>query len=233
MQLYFDEMRAALAYMDSFDWDGMSEYPEAHDWDGYYPLSLYSFMLIDLNFDGIPELVTFGDGAGAGTEAVRIFTINNDKVEMIFLGGLCRQSGEDYMHEFYWQPYRKSSDGSLAFLVFFGAHGSEDEFWGRILLTNNATQMDNSFLEGSIVAEIHSLQYYHDDEIMDFWFFDGREVNEDEYYTLRSNLLIGYEYISYTLHELHDKNRWIVGAPHGFTEDDLWAFLELYTPIRN
>ena len=183
-QIYLTEMQAAIAYSASLaeDDDAWSK----HEWDGRFFFQISAFMLADLNFDGIPELMIFGDGASA-SEGMRIFTISNGKAEMILHG---------------WGPaftlYRKISDGSLAY-IFNSGNGSDGSFWGSVFLTDKSTPMDTRFSESAYVAE-YSVALdddYEFSETESTWSFGGKEVSHSEYSRLMDELRAGYQIVEY------------------------------------
>jgi len=218
-ELFYEEIISALSYSSAGTWDN-------HDWNSYYPVELYFFMLIDLNFDGVPELVSFGDGSGADNLSTRIFTIVNNRVNMIFNGGTCGFLDEMNTSMFDWHFYRKTSDNSLACFFFSGGDGG-GEFGGDILLTNSSSRMDSNFYTDAKIAEL--LTIYDFDTWEESWFFNRIEVNEIDYLRLQNNLLDGYENVPYSPHILQIMT-W--GESIVVTEDDIWDFINNYSGIE-
>jgi hypothetical protein len=224
-QLYFEEISVAIAYSESISWDGIRPIvPETHDWMGNYLITPYSFKLFDLNFDGIPELIVFGDGVSADTLMTKIFTIVDNRVEMI-----ANTSTVGYFWEgFIWQPYRKISDSSLNFFLFTGGDGPE--LYGDIHVTTESTYLDRNFIENSKIAHI-AIHNIPDGEEFYVHFFNEREVSESEYNLLLNNLLIGYERIEYTPRILETNIRSWNNLPT-VTDPDIWDFLNGYQGIN-
>jgi len=178
-ELYLAEMQAALAYDASMEADGYSG--EDHDPDGRYPLQLSGFMLADLNFDGVPELMILGDTASAA-DMMRIFTISENKVEMFFT---------DWHYSLHLG--RKTSDGSLAYKLIC-ANGENESLGGSIYLTDSSTPMDSSFAQSAKKADFLTPYFDDDPSYVPVWIFDGESVSESEYDELMAGLFFGYTF---------------------------------------
>jgi len=226
MQLYFDEIQDALVYADSNDWG-------IHDQDGRYPLSPEAFILIDLNFDGIPELIISGDVTGVDTPQYRIFTISGDRVEKIFLGyglppdsiyGDIYDAPTLYSELFGWKLYRKISDGSMAYAVLDGGRFGHYYTGGDILLTNQTTVMDTNFLENTKIADF---QILHDiDTFEPSFYFNEQEVDELEIVRMLNDLLSDYEAVNHIPAILWSDYRGDI-----ITGDSIQMFLNSYTTV--
>ena len=210
-QIYLTEMQAAIAYAASVadDDDAWSK----HDWRGRYSFLLEAFMLADLNFDGVPELIILGDGVSASS-SMRIFTIYNGKAEMIF---------HDWGNEF--TLYRKISDGSLAYM-FYSGNSSDIDYWASIYLTDKSTPMDSRFSESAYVAEKSGAldDDYEFSETESTWSFGGKEVSHSEYDRLMDELQAGYQVVEYQPVML--RKSWD-STP---SANELQAFLNSYVP---
>ncbi|MDR2571063.1 MAG: zinc-ribbon domain-containing protein [Oscillospiraceae bacterium] len=247
MQLYFDKMQAAIAYAnDGFygDSDSEEDYNPgcpailSNNLDGFgfpsdadtselfchYPLHLDSFMLVDLNFDGIPELLIYGDGAG-DFPIVRVFTINENEVEMIYIGQItdAGYAFDDEVFDNNLSLYQKASDGSFAFILADGGH-MYSEFWFDILLVNSETRMDCNFINASQIAKVSGVadDYYE-------WslFFDDIEMNTTEYDANIRSLFAEYDVIPYTPHILWWTYR--EDSHSSIIDNALWEFLHEFT----
>ena len=209
-QLYLAEMQAAAAYDESLraDDDALSK----HDWDGRYPFSLSGFMLADLNFDGIPELMILGDAASAST-MMRIFTIINNKVELIFTGW-----GNTF------DLYRKISDGSLAYRLK-SYNGDYIGAFGSFYISDSSTLMDSYFREKAWRADFSETFDPDDPHAVPVWTFNGESVSEVEYYARIDGLLAGFQSVDYIPAELM---HWDTD----FNTDGMRAFLNSYIPEK-
>ncbi|MDR3209644.1 MAG: hypothetical protein LBT36_03345 [Oscillospiraceae bacterium] len=214
--LYADTLLAAQAYAAAADW-------AAHDYNGAYPAYLSAAQIADLNFDGVPELLIFGDGAGA-SESLRIYAVIGGAVEKIF---------QDWCSPSDVTLYRRAS-GAYAY-GFISANGEMDSTRGTVYLMTRETPMDASpsLADAARLADFSAkYEYDYDEEtyeetlISAAYTFNGQTVSEAEYARLFSDLLAEYEptdYIPATL-ELWG----LSGAPK--TADDYAAFLDSYTP---
>ena len=223
-ELYFETIQAAIDYSLQADWAN-------HDFfESEFPLNLIGFMLADLNFDGIPELLIIGDSVSAG-DMVRIFTINQGEVELIFIG-----ESSDIV---YPQPhsaiqlYRRSSDGSLAY-VLHGGNSGFDSGWGSFFLTNAATPMDNSFATQARIADYtwESEFAYDWTQVTATYAFNGREVDSYELNELFIEMLSGYEVVSYDIVSLGFWHLVSVFGWQGVSDNNIREFLALYVPER-
>jgi len=225
-QLYFEEMQAAIAYRDNINRDNLSNALDNHE--GRYPLDLNGFMLADLNFDGVPELIIYGDGNyEAGIPGMKFFTITRNGV-VKFFEGTADPPGNRYYDElgspeFNWQLYKKKTDGSFVYM-FCGEIGAEMQASSAsIYSSDKSTLLDSSFAETAKMADL--LERYDDQQGIQSWYFNGNEFTKDEYIRQRGNLLAGYEAMQYTFSTLI---KWDYMAD--FTNSELWALLDSYVP---
>jgi len=222
--VYLGTIQAAIVYAVQGDWTN-------HDFfESAFPVSLEGFMLADLNFDGVPELFIFGDSVSAG-RSVRIFSITPNGAEVIFRG----DSSDIVIPQFHSaiQLYRRTSDGSLAYVLHGGNAGS-DSSWGSFFLTNATTRMDSSFSEQARIVEYTWEMEFTPDRVHSgsVYTFNGRMVSEDEFSRLLNELLSGYEMIS---HEIASFAPWdtIWNLDwSGVNENDLRGFLASFVPER-
>ena len=178
-ELYLAEMQAALAYDASMKADSYSG--KNHDPNGRYPLQLSGFMIADLNFDGVPELMILGDAASAA-EMMRVFTISGNKVGMFF---------KDWYYSI--NLGRKTSDGSLAYRLIC-ANGENGGMSGSVYVTNRLTPVDSRFGQNAKKADFS--RPYDDDSpsYTPVWLFNGKSVSESEYNKLMVELSAGYKF---------------------------------------
>jgi hypothetical protein len=188
-----------------------------HDWKGKYPADLSGVQLADLNFDGIPELLLFGDGAGAA-ETLRIFALNKNGLKKIFQGW---GNWEDR------KLFRNKSDNTSAY-SFPSENGNDVSFEGVIYLTNSKTRLNDDFANSAKIASFLVESKGDDQETQSATYtFNGRNVSEDEYKSLRDNLLSKYEEIPYEYAEVR-----VLGVDAVLTEKDFLAFLDSYKSER-
>lgn len=206
--LYLAEMQAALEYAAGFEAGAPN--PD-HDWNASrYPEELTGFTIADLNFDGIPELIIYGDVASA-SEMMRIFTITNNEVVIIFI---------DWGNEL--TLYRKNSGGNPAY-YFESANGENNSLSGSIYITNESTQMDGSFRETSKVADFATPYDDDDPQYVPVWIFNGNEVTESEFNDHMAGLLTGYAEASHAIASMSKRD-------DTFDAGGLEAFLDSYIP---
>ena len=185
-EIYLEELLAAQEYASSVEW-------ENYDWDSNYPFELYGAELIDLNFDGTPELILFNPGAG-GSQGMRILTISGDGVQMIF---------NDWGNMGEFKLYRKRGSDDH-FFAFESANGDMSGWKGAYYLTGADTKMDKSFARAARFtdfSEYHEIEYneetYEITELGTTFTFGGREVNEEQYWRLQNNVFADYEEIPF------------------------------------
>ena len=186
-EIYLKELTAAQEYCAAADWEHFTL-------DSKYPILLYAAELIDLNFDGTPELCLFGPGAG-GSEEMRILAIANDgSVRMIF---------NDWGNVGQFTLYRKLGTESYAF-GFQSANGDMENWKGAYYLSGEGARMDGTFPEAARFAEfserIDMGMNADMSEIVHLrgnYTFNGREVSEYDYGLLKENMLAGYEEVPY------------------------------------
>jgi len=206
--------------MDAQDFAREAVYPPGYD--GRYPFYLTGFRLVDLDFDGVPELLIFGDGAGA-SDGLRIFALGLDGVSMIFRG-----SGN--LPEI--NLYRRLSDDRLAW-AFVGANGDSFLYEGAIYMTNASTVLDGRFATN---AELHTISVINidvpDDDVYEY-IIDGRVVSQSEFERLMDDLLLyqgGYQRLNpfVIALEYHSGMYRDFQLTNTYSEDDIWRFLESY-----
>ena len=203
-QVYIDVMLEAVNYAQVAQWD-------THDPDGKYPKELSVFEIIDLNFDGTPELLIFGDGASVSYE-MRVFTLTAEGVERIFIGW--GDHHDIHLH-------RRTGDNSLAF--FFTSANSDDGYYGSIFRTDSRTDMGSGFQSAAKIADFSETFYYiyGDGEEDEEYLFDGRAVSQDDYYRLKAGLYAGYEAVERTPTVLFSE----------ITPDSIAALVDSYVPV--
>jgi len=231
-QLYFQEIKAMLKYIEGFDIDD-----HWHDYlDEKYPLELDALVLTDLNFDGVPELIVFGnDNAPWGS--MRVFSINEYGVEYVFgdVGYLPDPSDNDYPFmpsDFNLIPYWRTSDSRLAYMLLSWHITGGGSYDGDIYSISENTKLKNGFSENTKIASFSGTLGDYDD--IDFVSFNDKEVNRSEYNKLLSNMLTGYEAIPYIPATLlmQDYGYWENNDNYAYSvkDDVLWAFLNSYSP---
>ena len=148
-QLYFEEMKSAIAYAREYE---VTRDNRNHDWSGRYPLSLDGFMLADLNFDGVPELMIFGDGAGY-FYGMRVFAVMQSGVEKIFQDDVSSPPYSEFTRSpICIQLYRRTSDLNLAYVIN-SSYGEMYSGYGSIYITDRTTRMNSSFQENAKIAD--------------------------------------------------------------------------------
>ena len=231
-QLYYQEMKDALAFSATHDFSTTNPVER-------YFIRLYGFMLADINFDGIPELIVIGDDNGRYW-GLRIFTLYQNNTDMIF-NDCCNPPGLAYcedLPDFDWQLYRKISDGSYAYFFFFDWSTASD-FGGEIYSTSRATKMNKQFEEDVKKAEycvedIREIEYdtsgavINESYVPHYWFND-QEVSEVEYNRQMRNLISGYEKVARKPCILWIENPFNGTGADG-TDNDLVKFLNSYVP---
>jgi len=191
-------------------------------YDGRYPLQLTGYLLADLNFDGIPELLIFGDGASA-SDGVRIFTIKDTGVEMIFQGW-ANLSG--------LKLYRNLSDGSFAW-GFISANGDYEWYGGEVHRTDANTLLDKDFASRTRTNTFSQENSYDSGRIHtgSSYVIDGHSVSVSDFHMLIDELFPLDEF------ELVDVNKVVLEYEYydrweGFTQrlsgELLWQYLESY-----
>jgi hypothetical protein len=208
-QAYLNTLQEAQAYA------GNAENVN-HDYYGDYPRYISGFELADLNFDGSPELLLFGDGASA-SEMMRIFTVTDAGAVKVY---------QDWVDMSDVILYRNINDGSLAY-IFVGGNGMVDGeygyYEGKAYKTDSHTRMDGGFEDSAKIADF-SNKYKTSGEEAPVYTFNGRDVSEEKYNRIMEDLLAGYEEIAYTPAAL----RWDYSSPPMVGEYS--AFLDSYTP---
>jgi len=211
--IYFDEIKAAILYV--FD-------PNSEMISGNYPKNLESSILVDLNFDGIPELIFFGDGV-SGHGFMWIYTINHGKAELMFKGLYSTMS-----------LFQNNIDGSLAYHI----DSTYGELWdsgGMILLTSASTQMNSNFVESAEKASIF-IDYGYEDEDDDIpvhdtkYFFNEREVSENEFNKYMDDITKDYVSVQYTPAQLSKSLYSYDNNINDITDNDITSFLNSYIP---
>ena len=125
-----------------------------YDPKGKYPINMYKAQLIDLNFDGVPEIFLFED-RGGGEDGVRLLTITGNGAQLIF---------QDWSIARDFILLRKQSDKSLAF-GFKIVSGMFYDSEGAYYLTDANTKMDAGIAKAAKVADYsESLYLYYDYE---------------------------------------------------------------------
>lgn len=206
-QLYLAQMQAALAYHDSVKW-------ESHDQYGRYPLFLTGFALADLNFDGVPELMIFGDGASA-SELMRIFTISGNTTSVFFF---------DWGNPEDLTLYRHKTNGSLAYMVK-SSNGDAEGGFTNTYFTGKSTPMNSNFKSSALLAEY--LYYEYEDsagniKIESHYSFKGETLSLLHYGVRMDEFLSDYQLVSYT-----PVSMFVMGDPTPSTAK-LQAFLDSY-----
>ena len=194
-RLYTEELLAAQKYSAAAF---ASKYQNLNP-NSKYPEDLISARLADLNFDGIPELLLFGDDKEAENSVyMHLLTVNSGSVKMVFKG---YDSGSTDII-----LLRKKSGGSLAYSFNFGV--TDDNAYSRIFyLTRAGTKIDNTFAETAKFVEL-STHFMTDDKGTSLIknTVNGREVNKDEFFnwTFRRDETVfkDYEKIPYSVPQL-------------------------------
>jgi hypothetical protein len=181
-EIYLGELLAAQDYSAAADF-------ENHDSESIYPLFLYAAYLIDLNFDGTPELLLFGPGTRDGAQAMHIFKINGDSVQLIYRGW-----GD--MDAF--KLYRKAGSNIHAF-TFVSARWDMTSWIGAYYLTSADTKMNRDFSLNAIFARFSERHDFDDEgnELDPTYTFNGKEVSKTDYDQLTDNMFAGYEELPY------------------------------------
>ena len=217
-EIYLKELLAAQAFSADEDSHGPSDY-------GRYPYYIYGCQLADLNFDGTPELMLFGVGAGA-SNPLRIFTIDKDG-EAIVIFTDSGNMGDIAL-------YRKLSDNSLnyAFMTFIA---DSDFSQTSVYLSNAKTKLSYDFNEIAFFADyIETEKYDYDAEPNTYlgttYIFKGNEMSKAEYDRAVAGIFSGYTKLSYSVATLKwefsgDKIKY-------FTERQLQAYLDSYVPEK-
>ena len=217
-EIYLEELFAAQGYSAAANW-------ENYTLDSKYPIKLYAAQLIDLNFDGIPELLFFGPGAGWSQE-MRILTIDGSTggVRMIF-------NGWGNMGQF--TLYRKLGTEDN-FFAFESANGDMINREGAFYLTGADTGMDAGFQQAAKYAEFCEHSDF-DDELNylgSSYTFNKKDVSEYDYTLLMDNLFAGYDQLPY-------RPNGMIWDSEGYgdsfslkqlTQNELISFLASYDP---
>jgi len=228
-ELLLETMQAAIAH--TLRGGGASSgFPRSPEgFSPEFPRLLEGFILADLNFDGIPELLIVGDSVSAGS-MVRIFTIRLGDARLIFAGEFSESFIPPHTA---LQRYRRISDGSPAYLMH-GGNSGDVHGWGSFFLTNAATPMDGSFSGQSQIAEYTwEFQLYIDTPgtaiaHYSLYTLNGREVSEDEFYRFFYERLNDYEIIPY---EPTSLGLWVWNWDwSSVSENDLRRFIESFDP---
>lgn len=233
-QLYFEEMKVALELGVEYSSDEGSDNPPNNDPYSRYLFSPYAFILADLNFDGIPELIVFGDFA-SWTTMMRIFTISQNNVEMVFSGYGNSLYDDDNIENSYLSLYRSISDGSFAYVLKSWISKGEVETVGNCYKVDKSTVMNDQFEEIKKVANFeaseqievvnNSLGEVSDIFLKIRYMFNGREVSKEEYEIQMKNPLSGYEPVAYTPYMFWDDI-----CESSVTVNDVWEFIDLFSP---
>ena len=180
--IYLGELLAAQEYSATADF-------ENHDPESMYPLFLNAAYLIDLNFDGIPELLLFGPPTHDGYQEMHIFTINGDSVRLIFRGWGDMDS---------FKLYRKAGSNIHAF-AFESGRWDMTSWIGAYYLTTADTKMDRDFSLDAIFARFSERRDFdgEGDELDTTYTFNSKEVSQNDYNRLMYNMFAGYEELPY------------------------------------
>ena len=214
-QAYMDTIMNNQTYAGSADW-------ETHDHYGDYPMYITGFQLADLNFDGVPELLSYGDGAGASA-TMRIFTMIENGAKKVFQGW-----GDIDTIEL----YRGNSNDSLAYF-FTSANGEYDYYGGAVYRTDSHTVIDASFEDNAKYMEFSAKDEFSYDQdtyvetlISTTYTIDGRVVSRDEYDRLQDGVYSGYNKVN--------RNSTVLWWDYdsALTVGDYTRFLESYVPER-
>jgi len=207
-QIYLSEILAALAYSERMEEDSYAR--SKYDPSGKFAMYVHEFMLADLNFDGVPELLVFGDAASA-SYMMRVFTIANGRAEMFFTGW----GGEQKL-------YRKVADGSLAYYLNC-FNGDAQSLFGSIYVTDSDTLMDYLIRESAWVADYDEYYDLDDTDAGPSWSISGISYSQDEYNEYFATLMDGYLAVDYVNARLE---KWDADAGTAAIQ----AFLDSYIP---
>ena len=182
-EIYLEELLAAQEYCAAADWEHFTI-------DSKYPILLYGAELIDLNFDGTPELLLYGPGAG-GSQEMRILTISSSGVQMIF---------NDWGNMSEFTLYRKLGSDDH-FFAFTSANGDMTGWKGAYYLTGADTKMDKSFPEAAKFIEFSDFHDYDDEgnPLRSAFTINKKELSENDYIRMMdtNTLFAGYEELPY------------------------------------
>jgi len=198
-----------MDHMQQMDWRRLyHRYIESQHWYD-------DFILADLNFDGLPEMLIVGPGCA--TASLAILTITRSGIEVIYHGGF----GGLYL-------YRRIDDGSLTYVL-----RNCNSYYGITFMTNKTTQIDRNFRTSARAATWSWTMYWNDElETMEYFYtINGEAVSRQEYERLIDDLTIGYEKVPYTI------NHWSSWA--WYTSDrstleleaEILEFLNSFKPI--
>jgi len=205
-QLYFDEIKAAIAFSKSFSWDTVDYNAKE------YLHQLTKITLVDLNFDGMPEIFFEGWAlAGCGNNLLRVKTVANNQLSAVYDGNIGNL-----------KLFRSNADESLAYRL-----NNCDEHSGRVFVSKSTTPMNSGFTDAAIFANWVTLEDY--DIGGTVFTFNNQRVSATEFDVLMSELP-GYTEINFTPKELDYEdwsrdfnNRWT-----NITDADIHAFLDSY-----
>jgi len=229
-ELYLEIMRTAIAYSEQSDWTN-------HNWRGEFPLVLTGFNLVDLNADGIPELIIRG-GDSWRDRSKRIFTVTPNGVEHIYLSGYLDGSVFGVELSSRIQSYRHLYDGSFALLLREGytsaehmrISGGADEGSGAIYWVEASTPLSTGFAQRTRVVAFEweidwELGFEHHS-----YTFNSREVDETEFNRLLSDTLADltrdYEEVPHTFTTFEHWGNW-----NTVSDNDLREFLASWVPL--
>ena len=220
-QVYLEELLEAQAYAANTGW-------ENYDPESRYPIELYGAQLIDLNFDGVPELFLFGPGAGASQD-MRIIAINANGAEMIFHGW--GSMGDASLYRYL---YRVQDGVQENYFGFQSANGDLEHYGGEWYLTSPATKMDTGFAGSAKHAGFLERHEFDDDgnHLGSHYTINGRVLEQDDYRKSLGNIFDGYGRLPFLPVGIVWDSGW-----HGdsysitlLTEYEIMSFLDAFTP---
>ncbi|MCL2741104.1 MAG: hypothetical protein FWE70_03215 [Oscillospiraceae bacterium] len=194
-----------------------------YDPSGKWPYELIGAQLVDLNFDGVPELFLFDMGAGASSGA-RILTIGDDgEVALIF---------NDWANMGDIWLYRHKVEREPAF-GFLSANGEYSYYGGHFYLTDRHTQLGASFQDAARLISIHETHEEMDDgtDVANFY-LGGVAISLDEYLIARETAFGDYDLIPTDEYSLSWDWLWdgVLNNMVHHTPGELAAFLDSWIP---
>lgn len=211
---YLDLLLTAQDYISNFDWS------VSRDYDARYPLYITDIKLADLNFDGTPELIIYGESALASSDA-GIYTAVDSGAQKIFAGLLYAGVGPSL--------YRDPDDGAM-YYGFTRLEVLPDDiinYLFTVYMTHEKTVLTDDLTETAVKAAVYTADFGDDPNFM----FNEENVSEEDYHVLVDNLFTGFVELSgypVSIKDLYPDD--YKDSDYIYSESEILQFFDMYSP---